>query len=83
MSLVVIELKIEDFKPEFAGKMNFYLSAVDDQLRHQDDQPTIGIFLCKGRNKVVVEYSLRDTIKPMGVGPPHYRLSAPAGASDN
>jgi predicted nuclease of restriction endonuclease-like (RecB) superfamily len=64
---VVIELKIEDFKPEFAGKMNFYLSAVDDQLRHQDDQPTIGIILCKGRNEVVVEYSLRDTAKPMGV----------------
>ena len=50
---VVIELKIEDFKPEFAGKMNFYLSAVDDQLRHKDDQPTIGIILCKGRNEVV------------------------------
>ncbi len=64
---VVIELKIEDFKPEFAGKMNFYLSAVDDQLRHPDDQPTIGIILCKGRNEVVVEYSLRDTAKPMGV----------------
>ncbi|WP_247454690.1 MULTISPECIES: PDDEXK nuclease domain-containing protein, partial [unclassified Bradyrhizobium] len=63
---VVIELKIEDFKPEFAGKMNFYLSAVDDQLRHRDDQPTIGIILCKGRNKVIVEYALRDTSKPMG-----------------
>ena len=50
---VVIELKIEDFKPEFAGKMNFYLSAVDDQLRHKDDQPTIGIILCKGRNEVI------------------------------
>lgn len=70
---VVIELKIEDFKPEFAGKMNFYLSAVDDQLRHQDDQPTIGIILCKGRNKVIVEYALRDTSKPMGVA--QYRLS--------
>ena len=66
-SFVVIELKIEGFKPEFAGKMNFYLSAVDDQLRHKDDQPTIGIILCKGRNEVVVEYSLRDTAKPMGV----------------
>lgn len=70
---VVIELKIEDFKPEFAGKMNFYLSAVDDQLRHQDDQPTIGIILCKGRNEVIVEYALRDTSKPMGVA--QYRLS--------
>jgi hypothetical protein len=69
----VIELKIEDFKPEFAGKMNFYLSAVDDQLRHRDDQPTIGIILCKGRNEVTVEYTLRDTSKPMGVA--QYRLS--------
>lgn len=70
---VVIELKIEDFKPEFAGKMNFYLSAVDDQLRHDQDQPTIGIILCKGRNEVIVEYALRDTSKPMGVA--QYRLS--------
>ncbi|VTZ21102.1 conserved hypothetical protein [Methylocella tundrae] len=69
----MIELKIEDFKPEFAGKMNFYLSAVDDQLRHKDDKPTIGIILCKGRNEVIVEYSLRDTTKPMGVA--QYRVS--------
>lgn len=70
---VVVELKIEDFKPEFAGKMNFYLSAVDDQLRHPDDEPSIGIILCKGHNAVIVEYALRDTSKPMGVA--HYRLS--------
>lgn len=70
---VVIELKIEDFKPEFAGKMNFYLSAVDEQLRHPDDKPTIGIILCKGRNEVIVEYALRDSSKPMGVA--QYRLS--------
>ncbi len=70
---VVIELKIEDFKPEFAGKMNFYLSAVDDQLRHAEDQPSIGIILCKGRNAVIVEYALRDSSKPMGVA--QYRLS--------
>ena len=74
---VVIELKIEDFKPEFAGKMNFYLSAVDDQLRHPDDKPTIGIILCKGRNKVVVEYSLRDTSKPMGVAAYHFSPALP------
>jgi nuclease YhcG-like protein len=60
----VIELKIEDFKLEFAGSMNFYLSAVDDQLQHNDDQPTIGIILCKGRNDVIVEYALRDSTKP-------------------
>ena len=70
---VVIELKIEEFKPEFAGKMNFYLSAVDDLLRHPDDAPSIGMILCKGRNAMVAEYALRDTAKPMGVA--EYRLS--------
>jgi hypothetical protein len=70
---VIIELKIEDFKPEFAGKMNFYLSAVDAQLRHTDDAPSIGIILCKGKNEVIVEYALRDSQKPMGVA--EYRLS--------
>ncbi len=71
---VVVELKIEEFKPEFAGKMNFYLSAVDDQLRHATDAPSIGIILCKGKNEVIVEYALRDSAKPMGVA--EYRLSA-------
>jgi predicted nuclease of restriction endonuclease-like (RecB) superfamily len=70
---VIIDLKIEAFKPEFAGKMNFYLSAVDDQLRHPDDGPSIGIILCQDRNEVIVEYALRDTSKPMGVA--QYRLS--------
>jgi predicted nuclease of restriction endonuclease-like (RecB) superfamily len=70
---VVIELKIEDFKPEFAGKMNFYLSVVDDKLRHAEDQPSIGIILCKGRNEVIVEYALRDTNKPIGVA--QYQLA--------
>jgi len=71
---VVVELKIEEFKPEFAGKMNFYLSAVDDQLRHETDAPSIGIILCKGKTEVIVEYALRDSAKPMGVA--EYRLSA-------
>jgi predicted nuclease of restriction endonuclease-like (RecB) superfamily len=70
---VVFELKAEGFKPEFAGKMNFYLAAVDDLLRHADDQPSIGIILCKDRNAVIVEYALRDSGKPMGVA--QYRLS--------
>lgn len=70
---VVLELKVEGFKPEFAGKMNFYLSAVDDRLRHPDDQPSIGIILCKSRNEIMVEYALRDSSKPMGVA--QYRLS--------
>lgn len=64
---VVIDLKVSEFQPEFAGKMNFYLSAVDERLRHDDDQPSIGIILCKTKNKVIVEYTLRDTNKPMGV----------------
>ena len=64
---MVIELKVGEFKPEYAGKMNFYLSAVDDLVRHKDDQPSIGIILCKAKNKVIVEYALRDTRKPIGV----------------
>jgi len=64
---VVIELKAVPFEPEFAGKLNFYLSAVDDLLRHPADEPTIGLLLCKARNRLVVEYALRDIDKPMGV----------------
>jgi predicted nuclease of restriction endonuclease-like (RecB) superfamily len=71
---VVIELKVEAFKPQFAGKMNFYLSAIDDLLRHPEDRPSIGIILCKDRKDVVVEYALKDSGKPMGVA--QYRLSA-------
>jgi len=69
---VVIELKTGEFKPEYAGKMNFYLSAVDAQLRGEGDHPSIGLVLCKEKNKVVVEYALRDTKKPIGVSA--YRL---------
>lgn len=65
---VVIDLKVVEFAPEHAGKMNFYLSAVDDLLRQPDrDNPSIGMILCKSRDKVVVEYALRDTTKPIGV----------------
>jgi predicted nuclease of restriction endonuclease-like (RecB) superfamily len=64
---VVVDLKIGEFQPEYAGKMNFYLSAVDDQLRHTDDGATVGLLLCRSRNRVVVEYALRDTQKPIGV----------------
>ena len=69
----MIDLQIDEFKPEYAGKMNFYLSAVDDLLRHPADAPTIGLILCKGRNAVIVEYALRDSTKPMGVAA--YRVS--------
>lgn len=64
---IVIDLKMQKFKPEFAGKMNFYLSAVDDLLRHADDQPSIGIILCKTKSKSIAEYALRDTHKPIGI----------------
>jgi predicted nuclease of restriction endonuclease-like (RecB) superfamily len=64
---VVIDLKIGSFKPEYAGKMNFYLSAIDDLLRHPDDRVSIGLILCKSKNAVIVEYALRDTSKPIGI----------------
>ena len=51
---VVIDLKVEEFKPEFAGKMNFYLAAVDDLVRHPDDNPSIGLILCKEKNRISV-----------------------------
>ncbi|NTV03706.1 DUF1016 domain-containing protein [bacterium] len=64
---VVIELKTTDFKPEYSGKLNFYLSAVDDNLRHPDDRPSIGLIICRGRKGLVAEYSLRGMDKPMGI----------------
>lgn len=64
---VVLDLKMEAFKPEFAGKMNFYLTAVDEQMRHANDHPTIGLLLCKEKNRLTVEYALRDMKKPIGV----------------
>jgi len=66
-AFVAIELKTGRFKPEYTGKMNFYLSAIDELLRHPDDQPSIGIILCRIKDKITVEYSLRDTKKPIGV----------------
>jgi predicted nuclease of restriction endonuclease-like (RecB) superfamily len=64
---VVIDLKMGPFKPEYAGKMNFYLSAADRMLRHPDDKPSIGLILCKAKNGVVAEYALRDIGKPLGI----------------
>jgi predicted nuclease of restriction endonuclease-like (RecB) superfamily len=74
---VVIDLKMRAFEPEFAGKMNFYLSAVNDILRHADDQPSIGIILCKTRDRVVAEYALRDVSKPIGISEYHLAESLP------
>jgi len=64
---VIIEIKAGRFKPEYAGKLNFYLSAVDSQLKHPMDNPSIGIILCRTKDKIEVEYSLRDINKPIGV----------------
>ena len=64
---VVVDLKARDFTPEAAGKMNFYLSAVDDRFRQPGDQPSIGLILCRSKNRVIAEYALRDLSKPIGV----------------
>jgi hypothetical protein len=64
---VVIDLKMGKFRPEYAGKLNFYLSAVDDLLRQPADAPTIGLLLCRDKDGLVVEYALRDIHKPIGV----------------
>jgi predicted nuclease of restriction endonuclease-like (RecB) superfamily len=64
---VVIDLKVIEFEPEFAGKMNFYLSVVDDQIKTGEDQPSIGIILCKNKNKLEVEYALQGISNPIGV----------------
>ncbi len=64
---VVLELKVTAFRPEYAGKLSFYLAAVDDLLRHPEDAPTIGILLCKTKNDVIVEYALKKNTAPIGV----------------
>jgi predicted nuclease of restriction endonuclease-like (RecB) superfamily len=66
-ALVAIELKIGKFQPEFVGKMQFYLAALDRQVRMEDENPSIGIILCKEKNRTVVEYALHDARKPVGV----------------
>lgn len=69
---VVVELKVGAFQPEHAGKLNFYLSAVDDLLRAPSDAPTVGLLLCKTKDKAIAEYALRDIHKPLGIA--EYRL---------
>jgi hypothetical protein len=71
---VAVELKVGPFQPEHAGKMNFYLCALDEHLRRDDDEPSIGLILCKERNRVVVEYALRGPNRPIGVAA--YRLTS-------
>ena len=64
---VVIDLKTGEFKPEYAGKMNFYLAVVDDKFRHELDEPSIGLILCQDRNQIIAEYALRGVDRPIGV----------------
>jgi len=80
---VVIDLKVTEFQPEFSGKMNFYISAVDDLLRHPEDRATIGIILCKGKKKTAVEYALRDVNRPIGVSTYQLRDSLPSELGGN
>src|SRR5699024_9409665 len=83
---VVIELKGGKFKPEHLGQLGFYMTAVDAQVKHPDDAPTIGLLLCKTKNKVVAEYALRDKSQAIGVAeyqlveslPPELQTSLPS-----
>jgi YhcG PDDEXK nuclease domain len=70
-SYVVVDLKMGEFEPEFAGKMNFYLAAVDDLVRTDKDSLSIGLLLCRGKDGLVVEYALRDVNKPIAVAEYH------------
>jgi predicted nuclease of restriction endonuclease-like (RecB) superfamily len=70
--LVAVELKVGEFEPEFVGKMQFYLAALDDTVREDGENPSIGIILCKEKRHTIVEYALRDARKPIGVAT--YRL---------
>ncbi len=63
----MVELKTTKFKPEFAGQLNFYISAIDEKFKTEKDNPTIGILICKSKNNMVVEYTLKDISKPIGV----------------
>ena len=72
-SYVVIELKVTDFEPEHAGKLNFYIKAVDEQLRKEGDNPTIGLLICKSKDKMVAKYAFSDINKPIGIS--EYQLA--------
>jgi hypothetical protein len=69
--LFAIELKTQDFQPEFVGKMNFYLELLDQTVKKEDEEPSIGIILCKHRDILVVEYALRNSPKPIAVATYH------------
>ena len=64
---IVIELKVVEFMPEFAGKINFYVNAADELLKGEDDNPSIGLLICRSQNKTIVEWSLKVISNPLGV----------------
>ena len=66
-SYIVVELKTTEFKPEYVGKMNFYLSAVDNLIKDKYDNPSIGLILCKNKERLTAQYSLKDVNKPIGI----------------
>ena len=74
---IVIDLKTGPFKPEYTGKMNFYLAAIDEMLKHPSDQPSIGLILCKSKKQLVVEYALRNTTAAMGIAEFHHLEKLP------
>ena len=76
-SYVVVELKTEKFKPEFAGKLNFYVTAVNKELKSEKDNQTIGILICKDKDNVVAEYSLENISEPIGIS--KYEISKVLG----
>jgi predicted nuclease of restriction endonuclease-like (RecB) superfamily len=76
-ALVALELKVGEFEPEYVGKMQFYLSVLDDTVRLPDEQPSIGIILCKSKDRVVVEYALKDVTLPIGVSSYNVTRSVP------
>ncbi|PSB62416.1 DUF1016 domain-containing protein, partial [filamentous cyanobacterium CCP1] len=80
---IVIDLKMTSFQPEYSGKMSFYISAVDDRLRHPDDHPTIGIILCKDKKKTIAEYALRDVNRPIGVSTYQLKSQLPEALQDS
>lgn len=81
-SLVAVELKIGDFKPEFVGQLQFYLTALDKQVKMEHEKPSIGIIICKTKNRTVVEYALKDSYKPIGIATYQIRDTLPEQMRD-
>ena len=73
----MLELKTGSFEPEYAGKLNFYLKAVDEQLKSDRDEPTIGLLLCKEKDRLIAEYALSDIHKPIGISEYHLTQMLP------